>query len=174
MANRLFESVAAAEAHNARVRKGWRERRGLGEEVSGTVSTKPNPGGGVIHTYVGKCFGEQQGFNLVLPWPPTLNHSGLDGFRGGRKTTAYKDFMGHVAALVMARRIKPLHGRLHCSIVAFPPDRRARDLDNLIKPVLDALQRAGCFTDDEAFDSIDITRVQGPERGIISVTVRPA
>jgi crossover junction endodeoxyribonuclease RusA len=35
---------------------------------------------------------------------------------------------------------------------AFPPDRRRRDLDNLQKPVLDALEHAGIYEDDSQID----------------------
>lgn len=40
---------------------------------------------------------------------------------------------------------------------AFPPDRRRRDLDNLQKPTLDAMQHAGVYEDDSQVDLL-ITR----------------
>jgi crossover junction endodeoxyribonuclease RusA len=40
---------------------------------------------------------------------------------------------------------------------AFPPDRRRRDLDNIQKPVLDALQHAGVYEDDSQIDLL-VTR----------------
>jgi crossover junction endodeoxyribonuclease RusA len=42
--------------------------------------------------------------------------------------------------------IGPKHCRLE--ITAHPPDRRRRDLDNLAKPVIDALKKAGIMEDD--------------------------
>lgn len=48
--------------------------------------------------------------------------------------------------------------RLFVAITAFPPDRRTRDLDNLLKPLLDAMQHARLFTDDSQIDRLLIER----------------
>jgi crossover junction endodeoxyribonuclease RusA len=47
---------------------------------------------------------------------------------------------------------------------AFPPDRRRRDLDNIQKPVLDALQHARVYQDDSQVDLL-VTRRCGPANG---------
>jgi len=39
-------------------------------------------------------------------------------------------------------------GRLEVRVVAFPPDKRVRDLDNLEKALWDALAHAGVFKND--------------------------
>lgn len=49
-------------------------------------------------------------------------------------------------------------GRLGAKIELHPPDRRKRDIDNLIKPLFDALTHAGAIADDELFDQLTITR----------------
>src|SRR5258706_1074719 len=51
-----------------------------------------------------------------------------------------------------------LTGKLLIEIVARPPNRRARDLDNLLKGVLDALQHAAVITDDSDIDDLRIRR----------------
>ena len=43
---------------------------------------------------------------------------------------------------------------------AFPPDRRRRDLDNLQKPTLDALQHAGIYEDDSQIDLLVTQRCE--------------
>lgn len=53
---------------------------------------------------------------------------------------------------------KPLEGRLTVCLNAYPPDQRKRDLDNLLKQTLDALQHAGIFKDDAQIDEILIRR----------------
>jgi len=55
---------------------------------------------------------------------------------------------------------------LEVAIEAYPPDRRRRDLDNLLKPILDALQYAELFTDDSQVRAITI-RFAVDERGHI-------
>lgn len=49
--------------------------------------------------------------------------------------------------------------RLSLFICAFPPDRRRRDLDNLLKCIGDSLQHAGLYKDDSQIDCIYIKRM---------------
>jgi crossover junction endodeoxyribonuclease RusA len=44
--------------------------------------------------------------------------------------------------------VKAITGNIALSIHAYPPDRRARDLDNLFKAILDACQHCGCYAND--------------------------
>ena len=54
---------------------------------------------------------------------------------------------------------KPVfEGSVAVSIAAYPPDKRKRDLDNLLKSTLDALERAGFFGDDHQVDDLRIRR----------------
>ena len=54
---------------------------------------------------------------------------------------------------------------------AFPPDRRRRDLDNLLKPALDALQHAGVYEDDSQVDWL-VARRRAPDRPRGHVEIR--
>src|SRR5690606_9863874 len=61
-------------------------------------------------------------------------------------------------------RKPPSDGRIALFMDAFPPDRRRRDLDNIQKPVLDALQHAGVYEDDSQIDLL-LTRRRTPTKG---------
>lgn len=97
---------------------------------------------------------------FTLPYPPSINHYWRH-FRGrtvisreGRK------FRQNVCALLAGGngpRKPPTGGRIALAMDAFPPDRRRRDLDNIQKPVLDALQHAGIYLDDSQIDLL-VTR----------------
>ena len=64
-----------------------------------------------------------------------------------------------MALIVRQQRLKlNLSGRLAIKIIAEPPDKRRRDLDNILKAPLDALTHAGLLIDDEQFDEINIVR----------------
>lgn len=93
---------------------------------------------------------------LELPWPPvTGNQAVRHAGRGVHyKTAPAKAYEVAVAMVVrMARQagqIEPgaLVGPLVATWVLAPPDRRARDCDNVRKVAGDALTRAGLWADD--------------------------
>lgn len=107
---------------------------------------------------------------FVLPYPPTVNT-----YWRRRGSTYFVSKSGEryrrdVALIVRQQRLKlNLSGRLAIKIIAEPPDKRRRDLDNILKAPLDALTHAGLLIDDEQFDEINIVRglpVPGGRLGI--------
>lgn len=63
-------------------------------------------------------------------------------------------------------------GRLAISVIANPPDRRVRDLDNLLKGSFDALVHAGIVEDDGDFDEIVVRRGPVVRGGELRVEIR--
>jgi Holliday junction resolvase RusA-like endonuclease len=53
-----------------------------------------------------------------------------------------------VIAIITPLKLRPIDYPVSVSIYAAPPDRRKRDIDNLAKPILDALTHAGVWVDD--------------------------
>ena len=90
---------------------------------------------------------------LTLPYPPSMNHYWR---RVGYRTLISREgrtFRKNVCALLGGGpRQPPAGGRIALAMDAFPPDRRRRDLDNIQKPVLDALEHAGIYEDDSQID----------------------
>jgi crossover junction endodeoxyribonuclease RusA len=104
----------------------------------------------------------ENGIEFDLPYPPSLNHYYR---RVGPRTLISRQgrrFREDVCALLGGNgpRKPPAGGRIALCMDAFPPDRRKRDLDNLQKPVLDALEHAGIYEDDSQI-ALLITR-RGP------------
>lgn len=98
---------------------------------------------------------------LVLPWPPTVNSYYRNGDRPGFRylTNEAKAFRTAVSLIVGSERMrKGLAGRLRMVVVANPPDRRERDLDNLQKGLWDSLQHAGVYERDSQIDEFTILR----------------
>jgi len=109
---------------------------------------------------------------LALPFPPSVNtywrhdrgrtHISHDGLR----------FRHTVAALWLE------HGgpgfkatdRLALTVEVRPPDKRRRDLDNVLKAIQDSLEHAGVFPDDSQIDSLLVHRV-APQVGLGGVLV---
>lgn len=102
--------------------------------------------------------------SITLPYPPSVNHYWRH-FRG--RTVISKGgraFRANVRALLTAAELggggprkPPTGGRVALCMDAFPPDRRRRDLDNIQKAVLDALEHGGVYEDDSQIDLL-ITR----------------
>ncbi len=104
----------------------------------------------------------------TLPWPPSVNrywrHVVIG--RGARVLLSAEGRRYQAAAakhLMIQRQARqwpvlPLAGRLAVEIDAYPPDRRARDLDNVCKALLDAIQHAGLILDDSQIDSLLVRR----------------
>lgn len=109
---------------------------------------------------------------IALPYPPTLNtywrHVGYQTLlsRDGR---IFRERVCRLLGGGGAR--KPPKGRIALAMDAFPPDRRRRDLDNIQKPVIDALEHAGIYLDDSQIDLLVTRRCEVTPKGKILVMV---
>lgn len=93
-----------------------------------------------------------------LPFPPSVNHYWR---RVGERTLISREgrrFRQRVHQLLSAIGVRPLDGRLAIHVEAWPPDRRRRDIDNIAKALLDALEHAGAYRDDAQIDRLLIER----------------
>lgn len=94
-----------------------------------------------------------------LPWPPSVNH--YWGTRGkirfiGAEGKAFRQATN--VAWYATREQGFGNARLVVSVVAYPPDRRKRDLDNILKAALDALTHARAYEDDSQIDRLIVDR----------------
>lgn len=114
-------------------------------------------------------------FSCRFPVPPSANHLFATRRAGGRtKTARYRQWQRDAASRLLlqrppadwdAARRSGYSVRLEAGIT------RRRDLDNVIKPALDALQRNGVIPDDRAIDGIEASRAAAAS-GWLTVTVR--
>lgn len=121
---------------------------------------------------------------VTLPWPPSVNHywrHRIAGPKGkqfiqiyiSKEGTAYREA---VRATVLRRwpgLSKPLTQRLAVKLTVMLPDRRARDLDNLGKAILDSLTHSGVYADDSLIDRLEFVRgdvVGKPGRVDVEIT----
>lgn len=97
---------------------------------------------------------------LTIPFPPTLNHN--IGRRGGRyfQSGEYKNFLSQVGWLWL--KAVPMNwskeSRYSVVVELIYNTRRRYDVDNRIKPILDALTHAGTWNDDAQVDEILVVR----------------
>ncbi len=107
---------------------------------------------------------------IELPWPPSVNRYWRNV--GGRAILSKeaRDYRQTLEGLALCHRWPKLGGRrVSVEIEACPPDRRRRDLDNVLKAVLDGLTHVGVWHDDSQIDRLTIRR--GALGGICRVDV---
>lgn len=109
--------------------------------------------------------------SLDLPWPPSINHYyGSHGNRRFIKKAGVK-FRADVADIVSELGYAEEVGQLAMFISVYPPDKRKRDLDNLVKATQDALQHAGCYENDCQIDGLHVERKEVLKGGRIKVVI---
>lgn len=100
----------------------------------------------------------QKPVELKLPYPPSVNHYWR---RVGQRTLISRGgrrFRASVIAQVAYSRLQPLKGELSVQVDLHPPDRRRRDIDNILKALLDALEHAEVYENDGQISHLVVTR----------------
>ena len=107
-----------------------------------------------------------------LPYPPSVNHYWR---RVGARTLISRQgraFRESVCSLLALRRLHPLDGPLSIEIDVFPPDHRRRDIDNLLKSLLDALEAAGVYHNDSQITVLHATKHKPESGGRVFVSIK--
>lgn len=101
--------------------------------------------------------------NYTLPYPPSVNTYWRHPSRGplagrhliSQEGRAYREAIrAHVAESSFGK----ITGPVAVDIEAFFPDRRKRDLDNILKSLLDSLTHAGVWEDDSQIVDLRIRK----------------
>ena len=109
-----------------------------------------------------------------LPYPPSVNHYWR---RVGPRTLISREgrrFRQEVTAILAAQGIRPLRGPLLVDVQVFPPDDSRRDLDNLLKSLLDALERGGAYRDDSQIEDLRAKKGHVVSGGCVVVQINPS
>ena len=125
---------------------------------------------------------------LTLPYPPSVNaywRSTLIRIKPKKPhdppyraavfvSTEGKVYRRRVVQIMAATPAAvPAGSRLAVHAFVNPPDRRARDLDNLGKGLLDSLTAAGVWADDSLIDVLTFQRGPVLKGGQVKVTITP-
>ena len=107
---------------------------------------------------------------LTLPFTPTVNH--MWGFAGKRKFLKKEahEFRSVVQDAAVEANAK-ISGRIAIFVALYAPTKRKYDLDNRIKALLDALEHAGVFLNDEQIDFIWVVRREPIQGGMCKIVL---
>ena len=108
---------------------------------------------------------------ITLPYPPSVNHYWIHTRRGAFISKKGVEFRKQVHEIAQTEICYGRDTRLFVDVSVWVPDKRKRDLDNLLKSLLDALQHADIFADDSQIDDLRITRVGWCEGGKVTVKI---
>ena len=114
---------------------------------------------------------------LRLPWPPSVNTIWRNVVINERPRTllsqAGRDWFAIAAGQVMQQRAGVrILGRAAVDLTLHAPDRRAIDIDNRAKAVLDALTKGGIWHDDGQVDVLTVRRADVMRGGLAVVRVQ--
>lgn len=90
---------------------------------------------------------------MTLPYPPSMNHYWVrNPHRGMRISDEGERYRSLTGDVLRSYGLSFGQQRLKLVVGVWVPDRRRRDIDNLWKPMLDALKHGGLYDDDEQVD----------------------
>ncbi len=108
-------------------------------------------------------------YSCILPWPPTVN-------------TYWRSVNGRNILSKKARQYKKdvavclnkmdMQGDLSVTIECFMPDKRRRDLDNLLKPLLDVMGEYKVYEDDSQICDLRIFKGTDGDKGTVRIKVK--
>ena len=109
--------------------------------------------------------------SLELPYPPSVNNYWKIARNRVIISKKGKEYKKKVEML--CRNLIPFHAnkRLSVTILCFPPDNRRRDLDNVLKALLDSIE-GSAYIDDSQIDSLSIVRAEVVKLGKIQITIQ--
>lgn len=100
--------------------------------------------------------------SVTTPFPPTLNHNVArrgNCYYRDKNYDAFIELVGYEWKRVRPRKWN-VERRYAVSISLFYDSKRRYDVDNRVKPVLDALTKAGVWNDDSQVDMIRVRRCE--------------
>lgn len=112
---------------------------------------------------------KQETTYITLPYPPSWNQCYQVVRRGNGGSALILSSVGRSYKARVSRALRKrvgdsIDGDLAVSIDVWFPDRRRRDLDNLLKPILDVCTRGKVWADDVQVRDLHIT-LRGIKRG---------
>lgn len=124
---------------------------------------------------------------LTLPWPPSVNHYKTIGRTVKTKSGKMyqqrinsKETIGYYYQVYMiSKQTIPIEwpkfddtATFSVNLYVYPPDERKRDIDNILKVLLDSLVHAQIITDDSKINRLYVEKCSSISQGQVLVTIQ--
>lgn len=113
---------------------------------------------------------EAKKVKMILEFPPSVNHLICSSGRKRYLSPIARKYYARAASCEFPPE-KTLLGRLKMKVIAYAPDKRRRDLDNILKAICDFLMHAKVYEDDSQIDEINIYRGIPSKPGHVEVFI---
>lgn len=112
---------------------------------------------------------------IRLPWPPSINQlwrMGKGNWYATKVGLEFKELVKYFVFKAKSPRFSEF-ANLSFQLLAYPPDNRRRDLDNLCKICCDSLQDANVYANDCQIKKINMEmKEKDPEKkGYVLITI---
>lgn len=104
----------------------------------------------------------------ILPYPPSVNKIWRKSKNGIYLHPSVARFRKEVWALLFHKG-KFENAQVRLEVKVSPPDQRRRDLDNILKALLDAIMHAGVVNDDSQVCQLYVERLSTKKGGEIEI-----
>jgi crossover junction endodeoxyribonuclease RusA len=109
---------------------------------------------------------------IITPYPPSVNHY-YGQARSGKRFIKPAGIEYRIATKAYTDRYELVapEGLLCVAIQVYPPDKRRRDIDNLMKASLDSLQHAGVYEDDSLIHDLHLVKMPPVRGGMLRIFI---
>lgn len=115
---------------------------------------------------------------FTLPYPPSVNTYWRHAVTKGPKKHAVtylsqkgREYRATVACILGNMMDEPIDEPIRLRLDVFLPDRRKRDIDNILKSLLDSMQHAGIYKDDVIITTMVVNKLAIQKPGGVRIVI---
>jgi crossover junction endodeoxyribonuclease RusA len=106
-----------------------------------------------------------------MPYPPSINHYYVHTAKGVKLGDKGHKYRMDAVFLLHKYRGSFKDKKIAVTINVFPPDKRKRDLDNILKCLLDAMEHANVYENDNNIDMLTVIRRHSVPNGAVQIWI---
>lgn len=106
-----------------------------------------------------------------MPYPPSINHYYIHTPTGVKLGAKGQSYRRDAVYILHKFRGYCKDKKIAVTINVYPPDKRKRDIDNILKCLLDAMEYANVYDNDNQIDMLTVIRRQIVPDGAVQIWI---